>query len=42
MDGRCMTQAKLAKRWRISEATLECWRTEAVGPVFLKLGAQVR
>jgi len=42
MDGRCMTQAELAERWKISEATLERWRTEAGGPVFLKLGAQVR
>jgi len=42
MDGRCMTQTDLAERWQISEATLERWRTEAGGPVFLKLGAQVR
>ncbi len=39
---RCMTQTELAERWRLSEATLERWRTEAGGPVFLKLGAQVR
>jgi DNA-binding Xre family transcriptional regulator len=38
MDGRCMTQTELAERWRISEATLERWRTESNGPVFLKLG----
>ncbi|MDP1526400.1 MAG: hypothetical protein Q8M20_11365 [Rhodocyclaceae bacterium] len=37
-----MTQTELAKRWQISEATLERWRTEASGPVFLKLGNQVR
>jgi hypothetical protein len=37
-----MTQTELAERWQISEATLERWRTEAGGPVFLKLGAQVR
>jgi len=42
MDGRCMTQTELAERWQISEATLERWRTEADGQVFLKLGAQVR
>ncbi len=42
MDGRCMTQTELAERWQISEATLERWRTEVGGPVFLKLGAQVR
>ncbi len=42
MDGRCMTQTELAERWQISEATLERWRTEVGGPVFLKLGNQVR
>lgn len=42
MDRRCMTQAELAERWQISEATLERWRTEAGGPLFLKLGNQVR
>ncbi len=39
---RCMTQTELAERWRISEATLERWRTESGGPLFLKLGIQVR
>lgn len=39
---RCMTQTELAERWRISEATLERWRTESAGPLFLKLGNQVR
>jgi len=39
---RCMTQTELAERWRICEATLERWRTEAFGPVLLKLGNQVR
>jgi hypothetical protein len=39
---RCMTQTELAERWRISEATLERWRTESGGPLFLKLGNQVR
>ncbi len=37
-----MTQTELAERWRISEATLERWRTESNGPLFLKLGNQVR
>jgi hypothetical protein len=39
---RCMTQSELAERWRLSEATLERWRTESAGPLFLKLGNQVR
>lgn len=42
MERRCMTQTELAERWQISEATLERWRTEEGGPVFLKLGNQVR
>ena len=42
MNRRCMTQTELAERWRISEATLERWRTESNGPMFLKLGNQVR
>jgi hypothetical protein len=42
MDRRCMTQIELAERWQISEATLERWRTEAGGPLFLKLGNQLR
>ncbi len=39
---RCMTQTELAERWRLSEATLERWRTESGGPLYLKLGNQVR
>lgn len=37
-----MTQTELAERWRLSEATLERWRTESGGPLFLKLGNHVR
>lgn len=42
MNIRCMTQTELAERWQVSEATLERWRTEVGGPLFLKLGNQVR
>ena len=42
MDGRCMSQIELAQRWQISESTLERWRSEGIGPVFLKLRGQVR
>lgn len=38
----CMTQTDLAEHWRLSGATLERWRTESGGPLFLKLGNQVR
>jgi hypothetical protein len=39
---RCITQTELAERRRLSEATLERWRTESGGPLYLKLGKQVR
>jgi predicted site-specific integrase-resolvase len=42
MNGRCISQIELAQRWQISESTLERWRSEGNGPVFLKLRDQVR
>ena len=30
-------QKELAERWRMSEATLERWRSDRIGPVFLKI-----
>lgn len=37
-----LNQAELAGRWLISEATLERWRSEGIGPVYLKLNGHVR
>lgn len=34
-------QKQLATRWGISEATLERWRSEGIGPKFLKLCGRV-
>jgi hypothetical protein len=34
-------QRQLAARWRISEATLERWRSAGLGPKFLKLCGRV-
>lgn len=34
-------QRNLATRWCVSEATLERWRTEGIGPKYLKLGGRV-
>lgn len=42
MDGRCISQNELAKRWQVSESTLERWRYEGIGPVFMKLRGKVR
>ena len=39
---RHLNQRQLAERWDLSEATLERWRSEGIGPVFLKLRGQVR
>jgi hypothetical protein len=34
-------QKELAERWRMSEATLERWRSDRIGPVFLKIRGRV-
>ena len=36
-----LNQKQLAARWCISEATLERWRSEGLGPKFLKLCGRV-
>lgn len=35
-----MNQRQLANRWCVSKATLERWRSEGIGPQYLKLGAE--
>lgn len=42
MDVVHLNQKQLATRWAVSEATLERWRTDGIGPMFLKLSGQVR
>jgi len=41
MDVSHLNQRQLANRWSVSEATLERWRGEGIGPVYLKLGGRV-
>ena len=41
MDVVHLNQRQLAARWSISEATLERWRSEGIGPKFLKLCGRV-
>ncbi len=36
------SQAQLAEHWQVSEATLERWRSEGIGPIYLKLMGRVR
>ncbi|WP_080516715.1 helix-turn-helix transcriptional regulator [Teredinibacter turnerae] len=35
-------QRELCNRWQVSEATPERWRSEGIGPIYVKLGGQVR
>jgi cytochrome b len=35
-------QRKLAEHWQVAESTLERWRSEGIGPIFLKLHGSVR
>lgn len=41
MAGVHLKQKQLATRWNVSEATLERWRSEGLGPKFLKLCGRV-
>ena len=36
-----LTPRDLAQRWKTSEKTLERWRMEGTGPVYLKMGGRV-
>ena len=36
-----LNQRALAKRWDVSEASLERWRTVGIGPMFLKVQGRV-
>ena len=37
-----LTQKQLSEHWQISTHTLERWRSEGIGPIFLKMQGQVR
>ena len=39
---RHLTQRELANRWNKSEATIERYRSDGVGPKYLKIGGAVR
>jgi hypothetical protein len=41
VDTKHLGQKQLAARWGISEASLERWRSEGIGPKFLKLPGRV-
>jgi hypothetical protein len=37
-----LTQTQLAERWQVAEGTLERWRSEGIGPIYLKMMGRVR
>jgi hypothetical protein len=41
MDTRHLNEIDLARRWRVSERTLERWRWLQQGPQYLKIGGRV-
>jgi hypothetical protein len=41
METKHLNQIDLARRWRLSERTLERWRWCRQGPKFLKIGGRV-
>jgi hypothetical protein len=42
VDQELLTQAALAKLWKVSPRTLERWRWVGRGPQYIKVGGQVR
>lgn len=32
-----LTQDQLAERWQVAGGTLERWRSEGIGPIYLKM-----
>ena len=36
-----LTQRDLARRWSMSERTLESWRWKGSGPAYLRLGGRI-
>ena len=42
MENAILTPEVLAKRWSISLSTVAGWRSEGMGPAFLKLWGHVR
>ena len=40
-ETRRFNQRELARRWKISERTLERWRWQGNGPRYLKIGGRV-
>ena len=41
MDTVHLSQKHLSARWRVAEATLERWRSDGLGPQYLKINGRV-
>ncbi len=37
-----LTQTQLAERWQVAESTLERWRSEGIGPIYITMTSRVR
>jgi hypothetical protein len=37
-----LTQTQLSERWQFAESTLERWRSEGIGPIYMKVIGRVR
>ena len=37
-----LTQTQLAERWQVAQSTLEHWRSEGIGPIYMKMMGRVR
>jgi len=37
-----LTQGQLAEHWQVAESTLERWRSEGIGPIYMKMMGRVR
>lgn len=38
----CLTQKQLASRWQLSTRTLQRWREEKKGPIWIRIAGRVR
>jgi len=38
-DGKLLTTEELAQRWSMDSGSLENWRNDGKGPVFIKMGS---
>ena len=41
-EEKLLTAEELAERWKIAVRTLDGWRAAGKGPVWLKIGGQIR